>query len=158
MVCQSSNRTRVSDSSWRRTFWLRSRCIGTFKREFAAFAWMLDYCLLLEVLATRSTCHNASIFSMDVEMFLEIRDLFEAFFAAKNRASVRFFSGVCSHMIEQSLDSFEELATPRLVAWVVSHRLRNLVITSHLVVDLSFKPQLAKKWRFRHWMSLADLL
>ena len=77
---------------------------------------MLDYCLLLEVLATRPTCHNASIFSMNVKMLLEVRDLFEAFFTAEDGASVGFFPGVRPHMIEQALDPFEELAAPRLIA------------------------------------------
>jgi hypothetical protein len=84
---------------------------------------MLYYCLLLEVLATRSACHDASIFTMNVKMFLEIGDLFEAFFAAENGASVGFFTGVRPHMIEQTLDSLEELATARLIAGVVGHSL-----------------------------------
>lgn len=82
---------------------------------------MLYYCLLLEVLATRPARHYTTIFSVYIKMFLEIRDLFEAFFAPENWASVGFLSGVCAHMIEQALDSFEELATPRLIAGVVSH-------------------------------------
>ena len=107
---------------------------------------MLYYCLLLEVLATRSACHDASVFSMNVKMFLEIGDLFEAFFAPEDGASVGFLSGVRAHMIEQALDSFEELATPRLIARVVSHCLRYLVaIARHQVVDLSLKSELAKK-------------
>ena len=126
---------------------------------------MLDYCLLLEVLATRTTCHNASIFSMNVKVLLEIRDLFEAFFTAKDGASVGFFPGVRPHMIEQALDPFEELAAPRLIARVVGHSLRYLVgaTTRHLVVavvvdDLSLKPELAKNGGFRHRMPLAYLL
>lgn len=160
MVSQSSNRTRITKSGRRRALWLwRGRSIGTFKGELAAFAWMLDYSLLLEVLATRSTCHNTSIFSMNIEMLLEIRDLFEAFFAAEDRACVRFFTSVRPHMIEQALNSFEEFPAARLVAWVVSYGLRYLVTTTcHLVVDLSLEPELAKKGRFRHRMPLAYLI
>jgi hypothetical protein len=120
---------------------------------------MLYYCLLLEVLATRPACHDGSIISMNIEMFLEIRDLFEAFFTPEDGASIRFFTSVSPHMIEQALDAFEELATPRLIARVVGHGLRYLVtITRHLVVDLSLKSELAEKGGFRHWMSLAYLL
>lgn len=120
---------------------------------------MLYYCLLLEVLATRSACHDSSIFSMNIEMFLKIRDLFEAFFTPEDWASVGFFTSVSPHMIEQALDAFEELATPRLIARVVRHGLRYLVtITRYLVVDLPLKSELAEKGGFRHRMSLAYLL
>ena len=159
-MAKSSNRTWVGKSGRRRTFrLLLRRGICTFKSEFAAFAGVLYYCLLLEVLATRPASHYTTIFSVYIKMFLEIRDLFEAFFAPENWASVGFLSGVCAHMIKQALDSFEELATPRLIARVVSHCLRYLVaIARHQVVDLSLKSELAKKWRFRHGMSLAYLL
>jgi hypothetical protein len=60
---------------------------------------------------------------MYIKMFLEIGDLFEAFFAAKDGTGVGFLSGVCPHMIEQALDSLEELPTARLIARVVSHSL-----------------------------------
>ena len=159
-MAKSSNRTWVGKSGRRRTFrLLLRRGICTFKSEFAAFAGVLYYCLLLEVLATSPASHYTTIFSVYVKMFLEIRDLFEAFFAPENWASVGFLSGVCAHMIKQALDSFEELATPRLIARVVSHCLWYLVaIARHRVVDLSLKSELAKKWRFRHGMSQAYLL
>ncbi len=160
MVSQSSNRTWVGKSSRRRTFrLLLRRGICTFKSEFAAFSGVLYYCLLLEVLATCPASHNTAIFSVYIKMFLEIRDLFEAFFAPENGATVGFLASVCAHMIKQPLDSFEELATTRLIARVVSHCLWYLVaIARHRVIDLSLKSELAKKWRFRHGMSQAYLL
>lgn len=107
---------------------------------------MLYYCLLLEVLATRPACHDSSIFSMNIEMFLEIRDLFKAFFTPEDGASVWFFTSVSPHMIEQALDSLEKLAASWLIARVVGHGLRYLVTTTrHLVVDLPLKSELAEK-------------
>jgi hypothetical protein len=58
---------------------------------------------------------------MDVEMLLQVGDLFEAFLAAKNGADVRLLSGVSPHMIEQTLYSLEEFPTARLIAGIVSH-------------------------------------
>ena len=92
-----------------------------------AFTCMFDNNFLLKVLFALSTYHNVAIFSMDVKMFLQIGDLLEAFLAAKNRANVRFLTGVSSHVIKQALDSFEELTASRLITRVVSHSFRYLV-------------------------------
>ena len=82
---------------------------------------MLDNHLLLKVLSALATCHNVAIFSMDVEVFLQVGDLFEAFLAAENGANVRLLPGVSPHMVEQTLYSLEEFATARLIAGIVSH-------------------------------------
>ena len=85
------------------------------------FAGVLDDKLLLKVLSALTTSHNVAVFSMYIKMFLQIRDLFEAFLAGKDWANVGFLPCVRAHVIEQTLYSFEELPTARLVARVVGH-------------------------------------
>jgi hypothetical protein len=55
---------------------------------------------------------------MNVKMLLEIRDLFEAFFTAEDGASVGFFSGVRSQVVEEALRLLEELSALSVVARV----------------------------------------
>ena len=111
-----------------------------------------------------SAFNNFATFSVYIEMFLQIWDLFEAFRTPENRARIGLLASMSTHMIEKTFDTLEKLSTMRLVTGVIRHcfwdqgRCCTMATLRYRIAKASLKSQLTEESRLWDGVSVLNII